>query len=80
MHLNNLNFFTSNFLSPLVDAFQYSLEQGIEEKEFRNSLDIPTTIDMLCGPIFFRLMAHPEDLNEDFLETYPKEALRIISA
>jgi len=72
--------FTSNFLSPLVDALQYSLEKGIEEKEFRSSLDIKTTIDMLCGPIFFRLMAHPHDLNDDFVASYPKEALRIISA
>lgn len=74
------NIFTSNFLSPLVDALQYSLEQGIQEKEFRGSLDIKTAIDMLCGPIFFRLMAHPHDLNEEFIETYPKEALRLISA
>ena len=74
------NIFTSNFLSPLVDALQYSLEQGIEEKEFRSSLDIKTAVDMLCGPIFFRLMAHPHDLNEDFVKSYPKEALRLISA
>ena len=74
------NIFTGNFLSPLVDALQYSIEQGIEEKEFRSSLDIKQTIDMLCGPIFFRLMAHPEDLNEDFIKSYPKEALRLISA
>jgi len=74
------NIFTGNFLSPLVDALQYSLEKGIEEKEFRSSLDIKTAIDMLCGPIFFRLMAHPHDLNDEFVETYPKEALRLISA
>ena len=72
--------FTDNFLSPLVDAFQYSLEQGIKEKEFRSSLDINTAIDMICGPIFFRLMAHPHNLNEDFVKSYPKEALRLISA
>jgi len=72
--------FTNNFLSPLVDAFQYSLEQGIKEKEFRSSLEIKTAIDMLCGPIFFRLMAHPHNLNEDFVKSYPKEALRLISA
>ena len=72
--------FNNNFLSPLIDAIQYSVEQGIKEKEFRSSLDIKTGVDMLCGPIFFRLMAHPEDLNEDFINTYPKEALRLISA
>lgn len=72
--------FNNNFLSPLVDALAFSLEQGIKEKEFRTSLDIKTAVDMMCGPIFFRLMAHPEDLDENFRETYPKEALRLISA
>ncbi|MGH1399587.1 MAG: TetR/AcrR family transcriptional regulator [Alphaproteobacteria bacterium] len=72
--------FNNNLLSPLVDALAFSLEQGIKEKEFRSSLDIKTAVDMLCGPIFFRLMAHPEDLGEDFQNSYPKEALRLISA
>ncbi len=72
--------FIGNFLAPLVDALEYSLKQGIEEKEFRPSLDTKIAIDMLCGPIFFRLMAHPENLNEDFIEDYTKEALRLISA
>lgn len=72
--------FTGNFLGPLIDAIEFSIEQGIKEKEFRSSLNLRTTVDMLCGPIFFRLLAHPEDLNEEFQATYPKEALRLISA
>lgn len=74
------NIFAQNFLTPLIDAIEFSLEQGIKEKEFRNSLDTKIAVDMLCGPIFFRLMAHPADLNEDFRENYPREALRLISA
>lgn len=72
--------FASNFLTPLIDAIEFSVEQGIKEKEFRSSLDTKIATDMLCGPIFFRLMAHPADLNEAFRETYPAEALRLISA
>ncbi len=72
--------FTNNFLGPLIDAIEFSIEQGQKEREFRNSLDTKIAVDMLCGPIFFRLMAHPQDLNEDFQATYPKEALRLISA
>ena len=74
------NIFNKTFLVPLMDAIEYSLEQGKIDKEFRSSLDTRLAVDMLCGPIFFRLMAHPHDLNEDFRETYPKEALRLISA
>lgn len=72
--------FSKSFLGPLMDAIEYSIEQGIKEKEFRSSLDTKMAVDMLCGPVFFRLMAHPQDLNEHFQETYPKESLRLISA
>lgn len=72
--------FSNNFLGPLIDAIEFSIEQGQKEREFRSSLDTKIAVDMLCGPIFFRLMAHPQDLNEDFQSSYPKEALRLISA
>ena len=72
--------FSDTFLTPLVDAIEYSVEQGIKEREFRSSLDARTAVDMLCGPIFFRLLSRPHELNDAFRETYPKEAVRLISA
>jgi hypothetical protein len=36
-------------------------------------------MDILCGPIFFRLMAHPGDFDEEFEKTFPKQAVRLIS-
>lgn len=72
--------FADTFLSPLIDAIEYSIEQGIEEKEFRKTLDIKTAVDMLCGPIFFRLLSRPHELDDDFRDTYPKDAVRLISA
>lgn len=72
--------FAKSFLTPLIDAIEFSIEQGIKDREFRASLDIKLAVDLLCGPIFFRLMAHPHDLNEDFRETYPQSAVRLISA
>lgn len=72
--------FEDNFLGPLIDAFAYSIEEGQKNKEFRASLDVRQAVDMLCGPVFFRLMAHPADFDEEFQKTYPKEAVRLISA
>lgn len=72
--------FETNFLAPLLDAIEFSVEEGKKDKEFRATLDTKTAVDMLCGPIFFRLMAHPSDFNEEFQATYPKEAVRLISA
>lgn len=72
--------FENNFLAPLIDAIEYSIEQGQSEREFRSSIDTKTAVDMLCGPIFFRLMAHPADFNDKFQQTYPREAVALISA
>ncbi|MEZ5814179.1 MAG: TetR/AcrR family transcriptional regulator [Alphaproteobacteria bacterium] len=72
--------FSGTFLTPLLDAIEFSVEEGQKAREFRASLDTKMAIDLLCGPIFFRLMSRPEELNDDFRETYPKEAVRLISA
>lgn len=72
--------FADAFLTPLIDAIEFSVEQGIREGEFRYGLNARMAVDILCGPIFFRLMAHTADLNEEFREAYPKEAVRLISA
>ncbi len=72
--------FENNFLSPLIDAMEYSIEQGQKDGEFADRYDVKSIVDILCGPIFFRLMAHPADFNESFMKSYPKEALRLISA
>lgn len=72
--------FESNFLTPLMDALEYSIAQGQENREFTKRYDAKTIVDMLCGPVFFRLMAHPADFDETFMESYPEAALQIISA
>ncbi len=63
-----------------MDAIEYSIEQGQSDGEFTKRYDVKTVVDMLCGPIFFRLMAHPADFNESFMQDYPAQALKLISA
>ena len=72
--------FEDNFLGPLIDAMSYSIDQGKKDGEFRKALDTKMMVDMLCGPIFFRLFSHPYDFDDEFARTYPKEAVRLISA
>lgn len=72
--------FADSFLAPLIDAIEFSIEQGQQAGEFRRNLDRKIAVDMLCGPIFFRKMAHPADFNEDFQNRYPVEAVQAISA
>ena len=72
--------FENNFLGPLIDAIEFSIEQGKKDGEFRADLNTKIAVDIICGPIFFRLMAHPADFNEKFQQTWPQEAVRLIGA
>ncbi len=75
----SLGIFKDNLLEPLMDAMRYSIEEGQKTGEFRTDIDISLAADMLCGPIFFRLMAHPKDLHDGFREEYPYEAIKILA-
>lgn len=75
----SLNIFKDNLLEPLMDAIRYSIEEGQRNGEFRDDIDVALAADMMCGPIFFRLMAHPGDLTDGFRKEYPDEAIKILS-
>ncbi len=74
----SLEIFKDNLLEPLMDAIRYSIDEGQKNGEFRTDIDATLAIDMLCGPIFFRLMAHPKDLDDEFGERYSSEAIKIM--
>lgn len=74
----SLSIFRDNLLEPLMDAIRYSIEEGQKNGEFRTDIDQSLAADFLCGPIFFRLMAHSADLTEDFRRSYPEEAIKIL--
>lgn len=72
--------FEENFLAPLLDAIEYSVEQGQRDGEFKSHMEPKMVTDILCGPIFFRLMAHPLDFDDRFQQDYPKNAVGMIHA
>ncbi len=74
----SLKIFKDNLLEPLMDAIRYSIEEGQKNGEFRTDISPTLAIDILCGPIFFRLMAHPDDLNEDFRSKFPDEVIKML--
>lgn len=71
--------FENSFLGPLMDAIEYSIEQGKQTGEFREKVDPKLALDLLCGPIFFRLMAHPANFDQEFEESFPKLAVGLIT-
>ena len=76
----SLKIFNNNLLDPLIDAIEYSVVEGKKNGEFRADIDTKIAVDMLCGPIFFRLMAHPQDMDDAFHKSYPGEAIKAIQA
>lgn len=75
-----LKIFEGKFLSPLIDAIEYSIEEGQDAGEFNKTLNKKMATDMVCGPIFFRLLSRPADMNTLFQTTYPRQAVKLISA
>jgi len=71
--------FENNFIGPLLDAIEYSIQQGQASGEFKDTLDSKTATDIACGPLFFRLMAHGSDFNDTFQETYTQDVLNLLT-
>lgn len=72
--------FENSFLGPLTDAIEFSIAEGQKDGEFKKGISTKMAVDILCGPIFFRLMVHPADFNDAFQSEYPVEAVKLISA
>ncbi len=52
------------------------LELGIERGELREDLDLEAAVDILYGPIYYRLLVGHAPLDEDFADTLADHILR----
>ncbi|MNN64700.1 hypothetical protein D3C81_1801520 [compost metagenome] len=43
------------------------IERGIQRGELQGNLDIEICIDLIYGPIFYRLLVTGDELNEDYI-------------
>ncbi len=50
------------------------LEKGVQRGELKNNLDIGICIDLIYGPIFYRLLVTGESLDEPYVESLVKNA------
>jgi AcrR family transcriptional regulator len=55
------------------------LERAIEQKEIRANLDLEVALDLLYGPLFFRLLIGHAPLDEHFMDQVLDEFLRGMS-
>ncbi|MUL37555.1 TetR/AcrR family transcriptional regulator [Gloeocapsopsis dulcis] len=70
--------YRDRFLYPRRTAAKAILQQGIERGEFDPSLDPELAIDILYGPIYFRLLVGHLPLDRQFAEELPQWALKVL--
>ncbi|MEJ7599427.1 MAG: TetR/AcrR family transcriptional regulator [Kofleriaceae bacterium] len=68
--------FRNHFVLARRAEGQALLEHAIARKELRANLDIEVTLDLLYGPVFFRLLIGHAPLDEAFMDQVLDEVLR----
>jgi len=73
-----LAIYRDRFIYPRRAAAKVILQQGIESGEFEPNLDPELTIDILYGPIYFRLLVGHLPLDPQFAEKLTQWTLKIL--
>ncbi|MEM1254048.1 MAG: TetR/AcrR family transcriptional regulator [Cyanobacteria bacterium P01_H01_bin.21] len=75
-----LESFRERFLNPRRAAARQVILQGIESGEFAPDLDADLAMDILYGPIYYRLLVKHLPLDEAFASALPKQAVGMLAA
>jgi len=72
--------YRSRYFSPRRLESHRILERGVHRGELKQDLDIELTIDLIYGPLFYRLLITGEKLDETFIESLINYAFEGIKA
>jgi len=72
--------FRNHFILARRDEGRGIISRGISQHELRVEIDIEVVLDMIYGPIFYRLLMGNGALDEKFTDAVVEHALRGISA
>lgn len=61
--------YRSRYFGPRRQEGRQLLERGVVRGELKKDLDIGITIDLVYGPIFYRLLLTGEELNEEYIKS-----------
>ncbi|MEM9482654.1 MAG: TetR/AcrR family transcriptional regulator [Cyanobacteria bacterium P01_F01_bin.116] len=70
-----LESFCDRFLNPRRDAARQVILQGIESGEFAPDLDPDLAMDILYGPIYYRLLVQHLPLDQTFANALPQQTM-----
>ncbi|MFT8319721.1 MAG: TetR/AcrR family transcriptional regulator [Bacillus sp. (in: firmicutes)] len=60
--------YRTRYFHPRRLEARHLLERGIERGELREDLDLEVSIDLIYGPIFYRLLVINESLDDEYVE------------
>jgi len=63
------------FLINRRSAAREIIQAGMDSGEFRRDVDIELIIDLIYGPMWYRLMVGHQPLNREFAETFSRLAI-----
>lgn len=72
--------YRTRFFRPRRQEARSLLEKGIQIGELKKDLDVEICIDLIYGPIFYRLLVTGEPLDEHYVQTIVMNALDGIRA
>lgn len=59
--------YRSRYFNPRRLEARLLLERGVQRKELKETLDIELTIDLIYGPVFYRLLLTGEQIDDTFI-------------
>lgn len=72
--------YRSRYFNPRRLDSRHILERGVHRGELKQDLDIELTMDLIYGPLFYRLLITGEKLDETFIESLINYAFEGIKA
>lgn len=70
-----LEHFRAVFLRTRRNAARAIIQAGMDSGEFRRDVDIELVIDLIYGPMWYRLLVGHQPLNREFAETFSRLAI-----
>ena len=70
--------FHARFLTPILAPALEILQAGQASGDFDPTLDLDQVVDLIFGPVFFRLIVGPRQLDDAFLAQLSASSLRIL--
>lgn len=68
--------YRTRFFQPRRLQAKGLLEKGIQKGELRENLDIDVSIDLIYGPIFYRLLITGDEVNDSYVHDLVMSAFK----